>query len=417
MASHGLENAQKELQRRRKAAGIFPRRPTEPKLSRKESLSRLWGNAPTKPQPPGPTPTPKPTPAEINRRLAAVPLPDRQRHEDPTFAAPPEPPGELPDIYAPKPPETPKKPRKRTKPIPRSIRAYPSLLGALYAAELAPAGKLYMNMRLIDRSGQGWVDRGELAQWVTKKRKLYGLRNLQIILRQGDGITWDINRGRIYYRAPNRIMTALGAGKLTGLPVMFPTKALLGGQQSYNAAAYKSWHAGRRESNPITRKAIRKVTGVPESTQRVYDDAAGVKRHKNIAILGEKTKQDYRAAVAERGRCVFTFKDWIGRMGEKDAEYIALNLPNSYETNFKQTAKGRLKKINGRIDLVNKPAQGNGDDVYRLYYQDGGAAGKAYNQDPSHDHYFKQQGTLVRTASKKPKLAGVGLWAMLPGQS
>jgi len=306
--------------------------------------------------------------------------------------------------------------------IPETIKAYPRLLNAFYTANLAPVGRVYKICRAFDQAGRGWLGLAELRSLVTDKRSpwhICGKRNLRGILRKGNGLAWHLADDRIYYRSPAKIMTSLGAGRLIGSPVLLPVKAaLLSGIAAFKAHVPAAWHAGRRESNPISRESIRTAVGVPESTQRRYDKIAGVKSGKdNYVVGGEKTKESYQDAMYQHGHGVLTFTDHIGKMGAPGKEYLSWRIPNTFETPLQQTVKGRQKKINRAIDLVIYPERGNGNEIDRLYHQDGGSAAGAFNRNPNHNHYWPLVTTLKRTAYKKPKLQGVGLWSVFEGQT
>ena len=302
---------------------------------------------------------------------------------------------------------------------PKTVKSYPGLLLAFYAAGLSPVGLVYQIMRAIDQAGRGWLDPTELRSLLTDKRSpwhIYGRRNLRKILRRGDGLAWNLTDDRVFLRSPAKIMTSLGAGRLRGKPVSLPVKdALLSGIQAFKAYSLAAWHAGRavirddgtKEIRPISQRAISAATSIPESTQKVYSKKAGLSFKKSIVIAGSS---------ADRDRNIFTFTDWLGKHGDQGKQYIAWRLPNVYESQLEQTVKGRQKKINRDIDLVTILERGNGGSGDRLYYQDSGGAGSVFNQDPEHDRYWPMVSTLTRTAYKKPRLEAVGLFDVFQGE-
>ena len=305
--------------------------------------------------------------------------------------------------------------------IPKTVKAYPSLLTAFYKAELAPVGRVYQIMRAIDAGGRGWLDLAQLRTMLTDKKSpwhICGKRYFRMIMRRGNGVTWQLtDNGRVRYMAPGKILTALGAGRLQGKPVLLPVKAaLLSSIQPFKAYILEAWHAGRREGNPISQHAIRAATAIPEATQRTYNKKNGVTCHRNDAIGQRETKESKQGAAFKHGHNGQIFTDWVGKMGTEGARYLSWRMPNSYETHIQQTAKGRQKKINNSIVLVNKQARGKNESVGKLYYQDSGAAGSSYNRNPSHDCYWPEASAMTRTASNRAKVRTVKLWAVLPGQ-
>jgi len=304
---------------------------------------------------------------------------------------------------------------------PETVKAYPYLLTAFYKADLAPVGRVYHVIRAIDADGRGWLDLAQLRSMLTDKRspwKICGKRNLRMIMRRGRGIAWDITaNGRVRYKSPDKILIALGAGRLRGEPVKFPVKSgLLSGIARFKALIEEAWLAGRKENNPVSQKVIRELTGIPESTQRRYNKLNGVTRRRNDAIGGPKTTESYHDAGSYHGNCL-TFIDYIGKMGAPGQKYVSWRMPNSYETQIEQTATGRQKKINKSIALVIIPERGKNDRVDKLYYPNGGEAGSAYNHNPEHDCYFPMVRTMTRTTANRAKLQEVRLWSVLPGQS
>jgi hypothetical protein len=155
---------------------------------------------------------------------------------------------------------------------------------------------------------------------------------------------------------------------------------------------------------------MRERTGAAESTQRGYGKTAGIAQQKHIAIIPAKEGQDFieakRAAHWQYGRNVFELKDHRGIQGEPGQMHLARRLPGSYVAPYERARRGRLRKINRRLDLVNIGARGNGSTYERIFHDTPAAAGAAYNRDPERDHYWRAGMTA----------GGVGIWAMLPAQ-
>jgi hypothetical protein len=284
--------------------------------------------------------------------------------------------------------------------------------------EMAAPGRIWLLLRHLDEAGRGWLGLNAVRQKLTdpdSETRVCGRRQLRNLLRQGRGVFWEYDRPsggrpskkgddeeRLWLRSAAKAAAALGVKRLTGRPVALPVSILLAGIGAVRAHFYASFHSGRRSDNPVSRSTLEAITQVPERTQRIYDQKAGVEGRRNIAV-GERDSAENRQERAWRhGRAVFTFTDRQGRQGNAGQRYIAWRLPNRYAGPHKTSPKGRQKKINRQIDLVTKGAQGNGlaqrrrrcrPQVDRLFHPNGREAGKAYNRDPGKDAYWSSPGS------------------------
>jgi hypothetical protein len=305
--------------------------------------------------------------------------------------------------------------------IPDTLRAYPTLLIAFLRADMATVGRVYKLAQAIDRGDNpaqqtGWLYVDELRAVLAdddSPHRLFSWRRLRQILGEGEGVCWTRDDdGRLWLRGAARVAQALECERLNGHPVDLPTAPLLDGIQATKAHFYAAWHSGRRDASPMTRETIEQLTGIPPSTQRLYEDVAGIGTQQNYEIVDEYTPELLRATAWEHGGA-FRYVDWQGKVGKRQTAYVARRLPNSFGAAHEAAAKGRQKKINRAIDLVDSRGRGTGRDVDRLYYQDAAAAAKAYGKDSSHDVYFEHEQALDRTAARPSKLRGVMLWGRL----
>jgi hypothetical protein len=287
---------------------------------------------------------------------------------------------------------------------------------------LAAPGRIWLLLRHLDGEGQGWIRLDVIRQELTHKEsamRVCGRRQLRNLLRQGKGIFWEREKGspadgRLWLKSAAKVAAALGVERLRGRPVSLPLKVLLGGIGQVRAHLYASFHSGRHKSGPISRAKLEQISHVPGRTQRAYDQAAGVVRRRNIAI-GEGYKPKYIQERAWRhGRGTFQYVDYNGHFGPEGGRYVAWRLPNSYEGPHDPSPRGRQKKINHQIDLVNIGAQGNDlgrgeprQKVDRLFHASGLEAGKAYNRDGTADIYWPRRGGY----KTRP-----GLWHVIPAQ-
>lgn len=168
--------------------------------------------------------------------------------------------------------------------------------------------RLYVIAKAIAREADG-VSRDQVlaclrvfgvAPW-TAKRWLDAARKL--------GLVQDVQRqsGEWSLRLIGYAKAALLLGlKQPGKPVEIPTEALFGRQWwSRLFAAFEGSFQGR----PISRRTLQAVSGIPLSTQRVYDNQAGVVRRKNYALSA--IPADHLDAVKEFGKraAPFAFLD------------------------------------------------------------------------------------------------------------
>jgi len=309
------------------------------------------------------------------------------------------------------------------------VKLYPDIgLGMLREEQTAP-GRLWLMLRYLDQEGRGSLRIVNIREQLTRKKskhRLCGKRQLRNLLKDGEGVYWTREDGRLWLRSAAKVAFSLGVERLTGRPVALPIAAVLEGVGAFKAQLYAAFHSGRlketphgERSMPIARQTMAAISGVGRSSQRSYELAAGVEVQENFAI-GEHAEADSRQEIAWRkGRALFELKDYRGRQGKKGKTYLCWQLPNSYNGGHDFRPRGRQRRINRELkDLVNKRAPGNdeGQDKAsvsgsgplttattstgsrpskpaRVYYQNGKLATKAYNRDPHQERYW-QQGTV-----------------------
>ena len=96
---------------------------------------------------------------------------------------------------------------------------------AMLRRGLAAPGRLWLLLRHLDGDGRGWVTVAEARARLTGKGaplRICGWRQLRNLLRQGQGIFWERDGERIWYRSTLRVADALGVERLTGRPVDLP---------------------------------------------------------------------------------------------------------------------------------------------------------------------------------------------------
>lgn len=312
--------------------------------------------------------------------------------------------------------------------LPDTVRAYPSLLAAARRGGRVPHMRLYLLCRALDLAGSGVVDLDRVKQYFTFEHSPYRIfkttKRLRQILAAGVGVFWERHTDTaLWLKSPDKIAAALDVDHIAGMPVALPVWPLLDGHKETAAAFYATWHAARGDDpNPISRQTIHKITGACKSSQIAYEALADIQARRNIAIVGNATKDNLQEAAWRYGR-VWKFKDHAGKLGRRGWVYVAINMPSTYQSPYSTLPKGRLRRINAALhDLVSMGcysiSRGKGNDnIRRIYHGDGAAAADAYNCDPKHDHYYRHGAGLKPTAARPPKLEGVGLWTVLQGQS
>ena len=287
------------------------------------------------------------------------------------------------------------------------VKLYPDIgLGMLREGAAAP-GRLWLMLRYLDQDGQGSFRIVNIREQLTRKKsahRLCGKRQLRNLLRDGEGVYWTRDNGRLWLRSAAKVAFALGVEHLSGRPVALPVAAVLEGVGAFKAHLYAAFHSGRVKETPhgakvmpIARETVAGLSGVGRSSQRNYEQMAGVEVQANFAV-GEPVSEDGRQERAWRqGQALFELQDFYGRQGKKGRTYLCWQLPNSYEGGHVFRPRGRQRRINRELnDLVNKRAPGNEegpDEEPRpgsMYYPNGMMAAKAYGRDPAQERYWRQ---------------------------
>jgi len=276
-----------------------------------------------------------------------------------------------------------------------AIKHYPDIGIAALKQEQAAIYRVWLICRYLDEQGRGWLPVQEVREQLTGKEsklRLFGWRRLRQILGQGHGRfwTWDKGNARLWLFGAARVAANLKVTRLRGKTVFLPVTAVTKSIGEFKAHLYAAWHSGRKSNNPISREVQESITSVPERTQRHYCKVARIKCQANIAIGGKYSKEKEENQAWQRGQAIFKFIDHQGRLGQKGTSYISWHLPNSYIGPHKQTASGRMRKINRKLQvLVQKGARGNNrKKIDKMYYANGKEAGRALNRSQGLEVYW-----------------------------
>lgn len=276
--------------------------------------------------------------------------------------------------------------------------------------ELTAPGRLWLLLRYLDHPGSGSLRIDIVSQQLTEKTSslyLCGKRQLRNLLKGGEGVYWTRTKERIWLRSVAKVACALGVERLSGRPVALPLHALLAGIGTFRAQLYSAFHSGRakdtpqgEQAQPIARATLARLSGVGRSSQRVYEQQAGIHIQANFAVGELATKESGQNRAWVQGPALFELKDYRGRQGKKGKTYLAWQLPNSYLGQHPQRPKGRQKRINRELqDLVMKGMPGNSErtsgaqQVEKVYYPNGKLAAKASGRDPERELYWRRHRT------------------------
>ncbi len=352
--------------------------------------------------------------------------------------------------------------------LPSVISLHPSLALALLRQQQVAVGRLWLLLRLLDSEGRGWLNRADIeAAFADPDSPTHFCtpRYLRQLLAEGDGFFWEredseacleyldkhgtgpaertcleyldklgtgLAERKVWLRSQAKVAAALGVTKLRGRAVELPLSVLLGPIGDLRAHLYASFHSSRRsysdgrshtdslghtdgcghsshtdEANPISRAALRELSGASPRTQRSYEARAKVEVQPCLAIGGLASVTDTQEAAWQQGRAAFTFIDHQGKQGAAGGRYQAHRLPNRYIGPHRRLT-GRLKRLNRQlIDLCHKGYAGNGQlesemgAAERRYYADGVAAGRVW---------LRQQGRVLVYWQANSGMAN-GRWA------
>lgn len=243
------------------------------------------------------------------------------------------------------------------------VKLHASLgLGMLRRKKVA-SGRLWLLMRALDKNGRGWLALAEIRRAFSGPQAFLPLcspRHLRNLLDQGEGIFWQRESDRLWLRSVPRTAAALGVERLDGRPVALPLSALTASIGQVRAHLYAAFHSARKNPQPISRAALRRLSRVSPRSQQNYEKRARVRKQKNYAT-GPKIQSARAQELAwGLGSACFPWRDHQGIHGSTAATYIAWQLPNSYVGPHEQRPNGNRKRFNQQLaDLSDKGMTGN----------------------------------------------------------
>jgi hypothetical protein len=300
------------------------------------------------------------------------------------------------------------------------ITLSPTLAAAFLQQKVTALARVWLLLRCLDEAGRGWLEAAEVRELLAGQDSPYRVckaRHLRTLLAEGDGRFWVRDGQRIWLCSMARVAAGLGVEWVSGRPVVLPPAVLTGPIGDFRAHLYAAFHSGRAWAStphtsgrsaggrslsnvegPVSRATLGTASGVSRRTQQAYEQRAGVVVRANYA-LGRRWEA---GAVQERcwdkRTAVFPFRDIKGKQGPPGREYIAWQMPNSYEGPHERRPKSQNRRLNRKLaDLCRKRDTGNGQRTGkagqagalpapacmappRLYFENGAALSKAVNR-------------------------------------
>ena len=281
--------------------------------------------------------------------------------------------------------------------------------------------RLYKILGALNGDGRGWLANQDVESLLTEKESpfyIYGRRQLKIILRRGEGLFWNRvkSHGQVRIRLVSRarLISKLSPGsRLRGREVEIPLSYLLGSgrgrQADVNAAIYAAVHAGRlrpdksrsgkTKPRPISRARLGELSGCSSYRQRSYEQRMAISVQRNIHILGPHNEYELERARRHFGLPAYKHTDYQGKINRhrKGAAYIAVRLPNSYylPDAFRVVNSHRLRTINRFLDGLCHLGSGGSDreKIVRMYHSDVATAVRATQSDQSTPAYWPMMGS------------------------
>lgn len=266
------------------------------------------------------------------------------------------------------------------------IEVYPGLVAACGKRYTDPSGRRYSPMmalalwqlaRHLDVAGTGRVSRealknAGLEMWNrdTFYRALRDAERLGLVRqtrRQRDGAELVACTGLA------KVAALLELPNVGARKVSIPLSALERAR-TFRAALWAAWQAGRQRktATPITRAKLRELSGMAESTQRTYEQAAqndaGYRvtgATANAIILAENATPSHLQAARDlvHGGCYI----------EHHSRALVRPIGNTYTSSLPAGSRSRARKVNRLLSQTSCNTAA-GQIVRRLFFVDAGKA-------------------------------------------
>lgn len=304
------------------------------------------------------------------------------------------------------------------------VKLHADVATGMLRQSLAAPGRIWLLLRHLDASGQGWLSIEDVRAHLCGKDsalRVCGWRQLRNLMRQGEGVFWQRKQDRLWLRSVARAAAALDVWRLTGAPVAIPLAVLTQSIGVVRAHLYASFHSGRaverqakgKSVKPIARQSIQAICRISRRTQRNYEKTAKVRKQQNFAVGPQLHHPQSQELAWSYGQAAFQLTDHAGKHGLPGRKYLAWQLPNNYFGPHDQQPRGRQKRINHQLSvLFTQGMTGNGKAMIegnrhyhpKRFFGSGHTAAKAYNRAAKHDIYWHT-----------PKGKGPRLWHLISG--
>lgn len=263
--------------------------------------------------------------------------------------------------------------------------------------------RIWYGLRLLD-DGRGWLpDAPYLRKWLVSLGVAPSQQSLRKLLRQGDGVWWQLDRrhGRerrtialaglkavaIHVARSAQQMGIPDADRCPGRGVWVRRAQLGGGLAQWRATLLQVWIAGRKDNQVrIDWATMERLWGRSRTTLRARCQAAGTRivvTHNYVALslsafsLEPDPFYDQDALPSAEGATVTTLN------GER---CLLWQRPNTYAAYGNQARKGMSRKVHRAVrHALAIPPRAYGR---RQYFFDAKALGKVRRQHPEREVYL-----------------------------
>jgi len=241
------------------------------------------------------------------------------------------------------------------------IRILPDILLTAARGKNGGAARLWLLARHFSPGGSGYIPAKALRRHVINDLQVKrGVYDIWLIRAQAIGL---LTRQGINLKITGQAQAAVIVGlERVGDPGYIPVKALI--NKGWIAEVWAAWiRCKGLEKRPISRAAMRGMSGVIERSQRNYERLAKVINRPNYAVDKRRKGGGWVEYIRENEK--------RGAFAIGKAEVLAWRLPNSRAVgdNTERRGHGRTRRVNAQIaDLLVNSGQ-DPQAIARLYCQ------------------------------------------------
>jgi hypothetical protein len=164
------------------------------------------------------------------------------------------------------------------------IRVYPLMLLAAKHANFGGAIRLYFAAKHIDQDGRGWVNVEDLKEYLSG----FGVSDRTVRNWISDALDlgllerWHDENNLFNLIGLARTAAILGLDRLDKCPVNIPGKKLF--KSGWHLSAWSGYIKANHQNQRASQETLYKLTGVPVSTQRLWNQKAKVIRRRAVAV-------------------------------------------------------------------------------------------------------------------------------------